>query len=74
MSDQTDLTPTEKGAVVTREFMRGAVLTPRDVAELTECSVGHSYKILNQLSRVLPLYEDEGRWVLLSDYVSLNID
>lgn len=73
MSEILDLTPTEKGAVVTREFMRGKVMTPQDVADLTECTLNHAYKILGQVSRVVPLYEDDGRWAML-DYVGLNID
>lgn len=66
MSDRlVDVTPSERTAIVTLELARGATLTPTDVMRLTECAERTAYDVLNRLARVLPLYEDGGRWALL---------
>lgn len=72
MSDRLiDVTPTERAAIVTRELMRGGAFTEYDVAEMTECDRSTGLRLLQRLSRVLPLYEDDGRWRLLD--LNLNI-
>lgn len=65
MSDRLDVTPTERAAIVTRELMMGRALTEYEVAEMTECDRSTGLRLLQRLSRVLPLYEDdEERWRL----------
>lgn len=75
MSDrlEVDVTPTERAAIVTRELMQGKVLTPADVAELTECTLRGGYYVLERLSRVLPIYEEQGRWSMV-DSLNFNIE
>ena len=74
MSDRfVDVTPTERAAIVTRELMSGRALTPHDVAKETECTLRGGYYVLERLSRVLPICEDEGRWALIES-VNLHIE
>ncbi len=63
MSDRfVDVTPSERSALVAVALQRGEVLTPDDVARLTECERDSGYRVLRRLSRVLPIYEEGGRW------------
>lgn len=75
MTDRVDfVTPSERTAIVTAALMRGERLTPQDVAERTECELRAAYYVLNRLARILPLYEDGGKWALLTDDLNLNIE
>lgn len=73
MSDRfADVTPTERAAIVTRELMLGKTVNEYDVAEMTECDRSTGLRLLQRLSRVLPLYEeDEGGWRMTD--LNLNI-
>lgn len=63
MTDRVDfVSPSERSALVAVALVRGEVLTPDDVARLTECERDSGYRVLRRLSRVLPIYEDGGRW------------
>lgn len=59
------MTPTERVAIVVRELAGGQPMTPRQVADATACDLRTAYRVLERISRVLPLYEDAGRWALL---------
>ena len=61
----TDVTPTERVAIVVRDLAHGQQLTPRQVADMTACNLGTAYRVLERISRVLPVYEDGGRWAWL---------
>ena len=67
-----DVTPSERAAIVTLAMAQGRTLTPADVARMTECELRAGYKVLARLSRVLPLYEDAGRWGLMS--LGVNVE
>lgn len=75
MSDrlEVDVSPTERAAIVTRELMQGKSMTKYDVAELTECEPDSGYRVLSRLARVLPIYEEDGRWALV-DSLNLHIE
>ena len=60
-----DVTPTERVAIVVRDLAHGQQLTPRQVSELTACDLRTAYRVLERISRVLPLYEDAGQWALM---------
>lgn len=60
-----DVTPSERTAIVTLALARGRALTPGDVATLTECAERTAYDVLHRLARVLPVYEERGRWAML---------
>lgn len=74
MSDRLNVTPSERVAVVTLALAEGQSLEPEQVAEMTECDLSTAYKVLKRISRVIPLYEDAGRWALLRESLSLNIE
>ncbi len=63
--ERGDMTPTERVAIVVRDLAGGQQVTPRHVAELTACDLRTAYRVLERISRVLPLYEDAGQWALL---------
>lgn len=69
-----EMTPTERAAVVAIWLTRGETLTPADVARLTKCELRSGYRVLERLSRVLPLVEAEGRWSLLRDNLFFETD
>lgn len=61
----TDVTPTERVAIVVRELAAGQPLTTRQVAEATACDMSTAWRVLDRISRVLPVHEDDGCWMLL---------
>lgn len=66
MSDrQTEVTPTERAAIITLALAEGKELEPEQIADMTECDLSTAYKVLKRISRVIPLAEFEGRWSLL---------
>lgn len=71
---ECDISPSERTAIVTLALARGCELTPADVAELTDCELRSGYRVLERLSRIIPLREDGGRWSLFIDDLSLHID
>jgi hypothetical protein len=74
MSDRlNDVSPSERVAIVTLELARGRELEPGQVADMTDCDLSTAYRVLERISRVIPLCEDGGRWSLLSGSIDLNI-
>lgn len=75
MSDRLEVTPTERSAIVTLALAKGRELGPEDVAEMTECDLSTAYRVLERISRVIPIARDEGRgrWSLLPESLALNI-
>lgn len=66
MTDRlTEVTPTERAAIVTLALAEGQELEPEQVADMTECDLSTAYKVLKRISRVIPLAEYEGRWSLV---------
>jgi hypothetical protein len=59
------LTPTERVAVVMLALVRGQRLTSSDVARMTGLTTGAALRLLQNISRVAPVYDDEGEWQLL---------
>lgn len=74
MSDRLNVTPSERVAIVTYELARGKELEPVQIADMTECDLSTAYRVLERISRVIPLCEDEGRWSLLRENLNLNIE
>lgn len=66
MTDRlTEVTPSERIAIVTLALAEGQELEPEQVADMTECDLSTAYKVLKRISRVIPLAEYEGRWSLV---------
>jgi DeoR/GlpR family transcriptional regulator of sugar metabolism len=61
-----EMTPIERSAKVAFMLASGMTLTPKEVAELTECRPDTARRLLNKLARVLPLAENCGAFVLIS--------
>jgi hypothetical protein len=57
-----ELTPQERAALVAWHLAHGEAMTTRQVAELTGLAIGGSYRLMNALSRVLPIYRADGVW------------
>lgn len=75
MSDrlQSDVTPSERTAIVTLALARGAALAPHDIMRLTECAERTAYDVMNRLARILPVYEDEKGRLVLMDEANVHI-
>ncbi len=54
-----DMIPTERASRVTWLFAQGRAMTVREVAEAVELTHSGAAKLLDRLSRVLPLVVDE---------------
>lgn len=68
MSDFADLSPTERAAALAYEFAHGRAYTARRISERYGISTRGAYKLVNRISRAIPLYEDGGVWrVLVAD-------
>lgn len=72
MVNQTDLGTTERVAVVTAMLLSGESPTTRQIAEHLSISRQGAHSLLLRIARVLPTYQDEGRWhVLREDDVTI---
>lgn len=62
----TELIPdtiTERAATITWRLAHGESLQTRDVADLVGLSMPGAYLLMQRLSRVIPIYQDEqGFW------------
>lgn len=56
------VTPTERVTVVVLALVEGAVLTSGDVAEMTGLTTGAARRLLENISRVAGVYEENGLW------------
>lgn len=76
MSDRLNVTPSERVAIVTLALAQGKELEPGQIAEMTECDLSTAYRVLERISRVIPLYGDEatGRWSMVRDNLNLVIE
>lgn len=54
-----DMIPTERAAIVTARLLSGRQMTVREVAEAVELSHSGAQRLLERLSRVLPLMVEE---------------
>lgn len=60
--DTEDLTPQERAAIIAWWLARGEELTTHDVARYTGLSIRRAQELLNELSRVIPIYCLLERW------------
>ena len=66
MSDQ-GYTAQEKAALVAWHLAHGECLQTRDIARLTGLSMTGAWQMMQRLSRVIPIYQDDrGIWVVCS--------
>lgn len=63
--DRDELTPQERAAIVAWFLARGEELTTRDIARYTGLSMRRAQSLINDLSRVLPIYFCVGRWQMV---------
>ena len=54
--------PTERAAIVTARLLAGRAMTVREVAEAVELTHSGAAKLLARISRVLPVYDEDGVW------------
>lgn len=54
--------PQERAAVITYYLMSGEVFTTREIAQLACMSMRGVRHIMDRISRVLPVYQDDDRW------------
>lgn len=58
---------TERVALVLLPLARGRRLTTRQAAELAEMTPAGAWRMLTRLSRVAPLYFENGKWGIVPD-------
>jgi hypothetical protein len=56
------MTGVEAAARVMYHLGRGEVMTPAFVSAMTGLSRSHASDLLSEMSRVVPIYSDEGHW------------
>jgi hypothetical protein len=56
------MTGVEAAARVMYHLDRGEVMTPALVAAMTGLSRSHASVLLSRMSRVVPIYSDDGHW------------
>jgi len=56
------LTGIEAAARVMYHLSKGEIVTPALVAAMTGLSRSHSSHLLSEMSRVVPIYSDNGHW------------
>ena len=60
--DVSDLTPTERSAMIMDLLRGGARMTEEEVAIKAGLRVDGARKMLRRISRVCAIYEDDGVW------------
>ena len=55
-------TAQERAALVTYQLVSGAEMSTAEIAERTGLSRAGAWHMMNRVSRVVPLYQDGGRW------------
>jgi len=61
----SDYTAQEKAALITWHLAHGEGMQTRDVAKMAGLSMPGAWYLMQRLSRVLPVYQDEqGFWVV----------
>lgn len=66
---QRDITPTQRMFIVSIALLRGRALTYRDVMRMTGCAKSTAYDVLDRVSTLLPVYEDDERYRLLPEFL-----
>jgi hypothetical protein len=61
-SDGPEYTPQERAAIITHKIDRGAALTTAEIAAYTGITVCGAWRMMDRISRVVPIVQDEGRW------------
>lgn len=62
MTDSNEVTPTEKAAEITMMISRGEQFTTAEIAERYSMTWQGADKLLNTISRRVPIYKDETKW------------
>jgi len=61
----SDYTAQEKAALITWHLAHGEGMQTRDVAEMAGLSMPGAWYLMQRLSRVIPIYQDDrGFWVV----------
>lgn len=55
-----EMVPSERSGLLAWMLARGDTFTAKEASALVECHEDTARRILNRLSRVLPIYEDDG--------------
>lgn len=58
----SELVTIERTAIVVAKLMRGGTVTVTDVARLAECTERHARTILDRVSRVITVTDENGLW------------
>ena len=60
-----ELTAQERAAMVTYDIIMGRQLTTLEIARRIGITNMGAWKLMQRVSRVVPVYQDEGRWRIL---------
>lgn len=62
-----DLTAQERAALVTFQILEGAQMTTGEIAQQVGVTPQGAWHMMQRVARVVPLYQDAGRWRRLDD-------
>jgi len=63
LNSESDYSAQEKAALIAWHLAHGEGMTTNEVAEITGLTWGGAWRLMDRLSRVLPIYRDEdGMW------------
>lgn len=60
-----DMSPTERAALLVYELASGRTMTARQISERYNITTRGAYKLVNRISRTVPIYEESGVWRVL---------
>jgi len=63
INDECEYVPTERGALVGWHLAHGEALTTRQAADLLGVTMGTARRIMNKISRAIPIMCYEGEWM-----------
>jgi hypothetical protein len=61
----SDINTVQRAAIVTRLLVQGGTITPAEVARLTDCTRRNAFYLLENLSTVLAIRDEEGKWFMI---------
>lgn len=62
MNDKKDIHTTERAAAITYELTIGRELSTSEIADKYGITVSGAEKMLDKISRQVPIYKDNSRW------------
>lgn len=63
----SELVTIERTAIVVAKLVSGGTVTVADVARLAECTERHARNILDRVSRVVAITDENGAWFMVNE-------